>query len=74
MKRKSSLVKFILVLVATAIGLVASFVSFSFNTVGGNTWNYNGFAFAIDLGLDLEGGIYAVYEASGETPDDSAMN
>lgn len=74
MKRKSSLVKFILVLVATAIGLVASFVSFSFNTIGGNVWNYNGFVHAIDLGLDLEGGVYAVYEASGETPDDASMN
>lgn len=74
MKRKSSLVKFILVLVATAIGLIASFVSFSFNTAGGNTWNYNGFIFAIDLGLDLKGGVYAVYEASGETPEDSSMN
>lgn len=37
-------------------------------------WNYNGFIHAIDLGLDLKGGVYAVYEASEGTPEDSAMN
>ena len=74
MKRKSSLVKFILVLVATAIGLVASFICFPYKSTGGNIWNYNGFIHAIDLGLDLKGGVYAVYEASEGTPEDSAMN
>lgn len=74
MKRKSSLVKFILVLVATAIGLVASFICFPYRSAGGNIWNYNGFIHAIDLGLDLKGGVYAVYEASEGTPEDSAMN
>ncbi len=74
MKRKSSLVKFIIVLVVTAIGLVACFVGFPYRSAGGDIWNYNGFIFAIDLGLDLKGGVYAVYEANGETPDDDAMN
>ena len=74
MKRTSSLVKFILVLIVTVIGLVASFVSFNFNSVGGNTWRYNGFIFAIDLGLDLKGGVYAVYESSENNPEDTRMN
>lgn len=74
MKRTSSLVKFILVLIVTVIGLVASFVSFNFNSPGGNTWKYNGFAFAINLGLDLKGGVYAVYESSEKNPEDTRMN
>ncbi len=74
MKRTSSLVKFILVLILTAIGLVASFVSFNFNSPGGNRWKYNGFAFAINLGLDLKGGVYAVYESSVGNPEDTRMN
>lgn len=74
MKRTSSLVKFILVLIVTAIGLVASFVSFNYNSPGGNTWKYNGFAFAINLGLDLKGGVYAVYESSENNPEDTRMN
>ncbi len=74
MKRKSSLVLFILVCVATALLIVASFVRFNYYP-GGEAWEYKGFANSISLGLDLKGGIYAVYEAAdGEVPDDSRMN
>ena len=73
MKRKSSIVKFILVLVVTVIGLVASFVSFNFYP-GGDAYRYDGFVFSIDLGLDLEGGVYAVYQADEENPEDTRMN
>lgn len=74
MKRKSSIVFFTLVCVATAILLAASFVRFPYS-VGGDAWEYKGFVFDISLGLDLKGGVYAVYEAAeGENPDDSRMN
>ena len=73
MKRKSSIVKFILVLVATAIGLVASFVTFNFYP-GGSAYKYEGFVFSINLGLDLKGGVYAVYQADESNPEDTRMN
>lgn len=73
MKRKSSIVKFILVLVATAIGLVASFVTFNFYP-GGSAHKYEGFVFSINLGLDLKGGIFAVYQADEANPEDTRMN
>lgn len=73
MKRKSAIVKFILILVVTAIGLVASFVSFNFYP-GGTAYKYDGFVFSVNLGLDLEGGVYAVYQADEENPEDTRMN
>lgn len=73
MKRKSSIVKFILLLVATAIGLVASFVSFNFYP-GGKAYKYDGFVHSINLGLDLKGGVYAVYQADDEDLTDTRMN
>lgn len=74
MKRRSSLVKFILVLVATAIGLFASFAGFPYKSPGGNVWNFNGFLRGMEYDIDLGGGITAIYEAKGEDLDDSDMN
>ncbi len=74
MKKKSSLVFFILICVATAFLLVASFVQFNYYP-GGDAWKYDGFVYSIKLGLDLKGGIYAVYEAdTDEVPEDTRMN
>lgn len=74
MKRKSSLVKFILVLALVAIGIFASFACITYKSPGGNVWNFNGFLRGMSLDIDLGGGITAVYEARGEKPDDSDMN
>ena len=74
MKRRSSLVKFILVLVATAIGLFASFAGFPYKSPGGNVWNFNGFLRGMEYDIDLGGGITAIYEAKSEDLDDSDMN
>ncbi len=74
MKRKPALIKFIIVAVLTVFGLVASFVSFNYSFFG-SSYKYNGFVTSINLGLDLKGGVYAVYEAAeNENYDDSKMN
>lgn len=64
MKKKASIIKFSLVAVFVFIGLFFSFVTTSwpgFTTL-------NSFASTIKLGLDLKGGVYAVYEIA-ETED-----
>ncbi|MBQ7224542.1 MAG: protein translocase subunit SecD [Clostridia bacterium] len=60
MKKKSSIVKLTLIGVALIIGIILSVCSFQ---IPGTFYNYNSFASSIKLGLDLKGGIYAVYEA-----------
>ncbi|MCL2062117.1 MAG: protein translocase subunit SecD [Firmicutes bacterium] len=58
MKKKSSIVKFSILGAILLIGLILSFVRIP---LGMNT--FKGFAGTIKLGLDLRGGVYAVYEA-----------
>lgn len=61
MAKKRSIWKFTIVGILIVIGLVLSFASFP---VAGTDYVYNGFMNAIPLGLDLSGGVSAVYEAS----------
>ena len=73
MNKKPAMIKLIIVAVVTIIGIVATFVSFNVYP-GGTAYTYNGFVHSIDLGLDLQGGVYAVYEATESNPGDSRMN
>lgn len=71
MKRKSSIVKLSIICAAIMIGFVLAFVPFSIGFK-----DYHGFANNIKLGLDLKGGVYAVYEAQDNKSGkdfDSAM-
>lgn len=70
MKKKSSIVKLSILGGLLIIGIILSFCSFDF---GLNT--YKSFAKSIKLGLDLKGGVYAVYEATDTSASDfdSAM-
>ena len=61
MKKKSSIVKLSVIGVVLIIGIVLSFCSFD---IGLTT--YKSFASSIKLGLDLKGGVYAVYESVDE--------
>lgn len=69
MKKKSSIIKISIIGVITIIGLVMSFCSFHFGLT-----TLKSFSSAIKLGLDLKGGIYAVYEmdASEDTTNISS--
>lgn len=64
MKKKSSIIKLSIIGVVLIIGIVLSFCTFH---VGLTT--FNSFASSIKLGLDLKGGVYAVYEAAGDDTD-----
>lgn len=57
MKKKSSIIKLSIIGVIVILGLVLSFCKIN---IGLTT--YTSFARAIKLGLDLKGGVYAVYE------------
>lgn len=57
MKKKSSIIKLSIIGVVAIIGLVMSFCTFHFGLT-----TFKSFGSAIKLGLDLKGGIYAVYE------------
>ena len=61
MSKKRSIWKFTILAIFIVIGLVLTFASFD---VAGTVYRYNGFVNAIPLGLDLSGGVSAVYEAS----------
>lgn len=61
MAKKRSIWKFTILGILIVIGLVLSFATFP---VAGTNYVYNGFMNAIPLGLDLSGGVSAVYEAS----------
>ena len=57
MKKKSSIIKLSIIGVITIIGLIMSFCTFHFELT-----TFKSFGSAIKLGLDLKGGVYAVYE------------
>lgn len=65
-KKTSSIVKLAVVAVVVIIGAILTFCSFY---IPGTYHKFNSFASSIKLGLDLKGGIYAVYEA-----DSSGVN
>lgn len=65
MKKTSSIVKLSILGVILIIGIILSFCSFHLGMT-----NYKSFASAIKLGIDLKGGIYAVYDIAN--PDDTA--
>lgn len=66
MKKKASIIKLSIIAVVLVIGLVLSFVSFPIS----KTYDFHSFASSIKLGLDLKGGIYAVYQADIEGVND----
>ncbi len=65
MKRHNGLVLFILVLVVAVLAVVSAF--------GNRVWSGLGYE-NINLGLDLRGGVYVVYEAVDYTPSEEEMN
>lgn len=61
MTKKSSKTRFILLAILVAIGVFLSVAKFD---IPFTTTTYNGFINSIPLGLDLQGGVSAVFEAS----------
>ncbi|MFA6860756.1 MAG: hypothetical protein WCR30_05185, partial [Clostridia bacterium] len=70
MSKKKSKIKFTILSIFLVIGLLLSFCSFD---IPFSNYKYNGFVNSIKLGLDIKGGVVAVYEATtpeGETETD----
>ena len=61
MTKKSSKIKFIILAILVAIGVFLSVAKFN---IPFTTTTYNGFINAIPLGVDLQGGISAVFDAT----------
>ncbi len=68
MKKKSSIIKLSIIGVILIIGLVFSFIPMNFGMT-----TFKSFARTIKLGLDLKGGVYAVYEMA-ETENTSEIS
>ncbi len=69
MNKPTAIKRFIMLAIFLVLGIVLTFCSFE---VPFTNYTYTGFANAIKLGLDLKGGVLAVYEASaidGDTAD-----
>lgn len=64
-KKKSTIVKLVLIGVALIVGLILTFCPMNFGLT-----TYHPFVSSISLGLDLEGGMYAVYQATNTDTDD----
>lgn len=69
MTKRKSRIKFILISILVVIGVLLSVCKFD---IPFTDKTYNGFANSIKLGLDLKGGVTAVYEAS--LPNDSTSD
>ena len=69
MKKKSAITKLIIVGVLMLAALFVTFVQFP---AGVN--DFTGFMYSIDLGLDLKGGVYTVYETKVEDDVDARMD
>ncbi len=59
MNKKTAIKRLIFILIITVIGILLSVCSFQ---IPGSLYDYNGFANSIKLGLDLKGGVVAVYD------------
>lgn len=64
MNKPTAIKRFIFVIIFMLIGFALTFCQFPIPT---SVNNYNGFANSIKLGLDLKGGVLAVYNASEST-------
>ncbi len=70
MLRKNSIVKFVLLIIIAIIGVLLCVCPFN---VPASTNRYNGFVFAIDKGLDLNGGVSAIYSVEKRDNQDKSI-
>ncbi len=68
MNKPTAIKRIIFVGILLVLGFVLAFASFD---IPGTHYTYNGFANSIKLGLDLKGGVLAVYEATEKEGDTS---
>lgn len=71
MNKPTAIKRFIFLGIFLILGIVLAFAQFD---IPGTHYTYNGFANSIKLGLDLKGGVLAVYEASSLDGDSSEFD
>ena len=71
MKKKQAIRKFVLLCVLAIFGLVLTI--FSFN-IPFTTYTFKGFAKSIQLGLDLKGGVMAVYDCEKSADSEGSLD
>ncbi len=71
MNKPTAIKRFIFIIIFLILGAVIAFAQFD---IPGTHYTYNGFANSIKLGLDLEGGVLAVYEASSIEGEEGDFN
>lgn len=71
MKKKRAIRNFILIGIVALIGLVLTIFSFD---IPFTYYTYNGFAKGIQLGLDLKGGVMAVYDCKKSSESEGSLD
>lgn len=71
MNKPTAIKRFVMTIIFVIIGFVLTFCQFN---IPFTNYTYNGFVNSIKLGLDLKGGIVAVYEASATENSDVSFD
>ncbi|MCL2751917.1 MAG: hypothetical protein FWE62_04075, partial [Firmicutes bacterium] len=67
-QKTRTITKLAFILVAIVIGMILTFVSFGIPGTRGIV-RFRSFAGSIKLGIDLKGGVYALYDVAADEPD-----
>ncbi len=70
MKKKKAIRNFILMGIVAILGLVLTIFSFD---IPFTTYTFNGFAKSVQLGLDLKGGVMAVYDCEKSSESEGSL-
>ena len=71
MKKKKAIRNFVLICIVAGIGLVLTIFSFD---IPFTTYTFNGFAKSVQLGLDLKGGVMAVYDCEKSSESEGSLD
>lgn len=71
MKKKKAIRNFVLICIVAVIGLVLTIFSFD---IPFTTYTFNGFAKSVQLGLDLKGGVMAVYDCEKSSESEGSLD
>lgn len=71
MKKKKAILHFILISIVAILGLVLTVLSFD---IPFTNYTFNGFAKGVQLGLDLKGGVMAVYDCAQSSESEGSLD
>lgn len=70
MKKKKAIRNYVLICIVAILGLVLTIFSFD---IPFTTYTFNGFAKSVQLGLDLKGGVMAVYDCEESSESEGSL-